>query len=103
MKKAASFTIDESNLLWLKAQAAASDAGTASSVVDRLITQARTSGTAQPGTVRSVVGTIDLLDDDPELLQADAFVRGLFDRSAAQPRVTKEARARYRTKARRRG
>jgi hypothetical protein len=103
MKKAASFTIEEANLLWLKAQAAASDAGTVSGVVDRLITEARTSGKAQPGSVRSVVGSIDLPDQDPELLQADAYVRGLFDRSATRPLVAEERQAGYKVKARRRG
>jgi hypothetical protein len=103
MKKAASFTIEEANLLWLKAQAAASDAGTVSGVVDRLITDARTSGKARPDAVRSVAGTIDLPDDDPELRQADEYVRALFERSAARPLVPKERRAGYKVKARRRG
>ena len=103
MKKAASFTIEEANLLWLKAQAAASEAGTVSSIVDRLITEARSSGRARPGAARSVVGTIDLPADDPELLGADAYVRALFDRSAGRPLQVKERRPRYAAKVRRRG
>ena len=34
-----------------------------------------------PAAIRSVVGTIDLPADDPDLAGADAYVRALFDRS----------------------
>lgn len=103
MKKPVSLTIDEANLLWLKAQAAATGSGTVSGVVDRLLTEARLAGRAQPESVRSVVGTIDLPADDPDLRKADAYVRSLFERSMQRPALVKERRPRYRAPAPRRG
>jgi len=99
MKKAASFTVDEHNLLWLKGQARATD-GTVSGIVDSLVTEARAAGRMRPGAIRSVVGTIDLSDDDPGLERADALIRSTFDRSVNRPTVVKERRSRYPTRRR---
>jgi hypothetical protein len=87
-KKAVSFTIEESNLTWLQGLAARSGSRSVSETVDRLIASARAAGTAAPP--RSVVGTIDLAADDPNLDNADAWVRSQFDRSLARPFIARE-------------
>lgn len=88
-------TLQEANLLWLKAQAAASRKGSLSEVLDRLVQDARLSGRTEA--IRSVVGTIDLpqggLDD------ADGYVRSLFDRSVRRPMLVKEEAPSYRAPA----
>ena len=89
MKKAISVTLHAENLLWLKAQAAARSGGNVSEVVDLLIREARTAGAPDRAAMRSVVGTIDLPDDDG-LAEADAHVRGLFDRSVSRPMLVRE-------------
>jgi hypothetical protein len=90
MKKAISVTIGEDNLLWLKGQAGASAGGSVSEVLDRLVRDARMSGRTDAAAVRSVVGSIDLPHDDEELAGADAYVRGVFDRSLARPMIVRE-------------
>ncbi len=90
MRTAISITVDEDNLLWLKAQAAASAKGTLSAVVDRLIAEARAQGGAATAAMQSVAGTIDLPDDDPDLEQASAYVRTLFEQSLRRRIVVKE-------------
>lgn len=77
--------------------------GNVSAVVDELITEARRSGARHPASIRSVVGTIDLPEDDPDLHGADAYVRALFDRSSRRPVLVKEKRARSSARPRRRG
>jgi hypothetical protein len=104
VKKPVSVTLDPQNVLWLKAQAAALPGRTASSIVDELVTDARLRGRINPAAVRSVAGTIDLSDSDPELKDADAYVRSVFDQSIRRPWRVKDARARDGTKSgRRRG
>jgi hypothetical protein len=58
MRKAVSITLGADNLLWLRAQAAATPSGSLSGVLDRLVTEARQAGRAAPEAIRSVVGTI---------------------------------------------
>lgn len=84
-RTAVSLTLDEGNLLWLKGRARVSVGGNLSEAVNQLIAQARTGKMGAPPVVRSVVGTIDLPDDDPELLKADDYVRELFAVSLARP------------------
>ncbi len=95
MRKPVSVTLKADNLLWLRAQAAASSRGSLSEVLDQLVTDARESGRTDARAIRSVKGTIDLPDDDPALEQADAFLRAQFDRSLRRPVLVKEPRARY--------
>ena len=105
MRKAISVTLDEVNVLWLRGQAVATAKGSLSDVLDRIVSEARTAGRASSA-VRSVRNTIDLPDDDPNLEQADAYVRALFEASVRRPVLVKEAAARYgaaRKKAKRRG
>jgi hypothetical protein len=90
MRKAVSVTLHNDNVLWLKAQAAASAKGTVSDVLDQLVTKARAEGQGDPAAVRSVAGTIDLPPDDPDLEQADAYVRSVFDRSLSRPMMVRE-------------
>ena len=84
MRKAISVTLSEDNLLWLRGQAGKATGGNVSEVVDRLVGEARQAGWADPAAVRSVVGSVDLPADDPDLQQADAYIRGLFAESAAR-------------------
>lgn len=90
MRKAISITLSQDNLLWLRGQAAHSSRGSVSELLDQIVTQARAAGWADSASVRSVVGSIDLPDDDPGLGTADAYVRGLFSSSARQPMLVRE-------------
>ena len=90
MRKAISITLDETNIVWLRGQAGASSKGSVSDVLDRLVTQARQQGHADPSAIRSVAGTIDLPDDDPDLDKANAYVQSVFDRSLRRPMLAKE-------------
>lgn len=90
MKQAISVTVEEDNLLWLRAQAAASTRGNVSEVLDRLVAEARAAGRTDAAAIRSVVGTVDLPADDADLSGADAYVRSLYDRSLGRPMLAKE-------------
>jgi len=103
MRKAVSITLQADNLLWLRAQAAATASGSLSGVLDRIVSDARQGGRAAPEAIRSVVGTIDLPDDDPELEGADAYIRSVFAASARQPLPVRERQPKMKTRNRRRG
>ena len=90
MRRAISITLHADNLVWLKGQAAVRTRGNVSEVVNALITEARAAGRTDPAAVRSVVGTIDLPDDD-ELNEAGSYVRAMFDRSLTRPMLVREA------------
>ncbi len=75
MRKAISITLSEDNLLWLRGQAARSARGSVSELLDRLVAEARHGGRTDPSAVRSVVGTVDLPDDDSDLSGADGYIR----------------------------
>ena len=100
MRKAVSITLETDNLLWLRAQAAATSRGSLSAVLDRIVEEARLAGRTEPAAVRSVAGTIDLPQDDPGLDHADAYVRSLFTASARQPIIVRERPARKRSRRR---
>ena len=89
-KTALSITLDQDNLLWLRAQTASGKGKSLSDTLDRLVTIARQAGQVAEGSVRSVAGTIDISDDDPDLASADESVRNLFDRSARLRRAAPE-------------
>ena len=92
MRKAVSVTIDEDNLLWLKAQAAATARGSLSAVLDRIVADARTQGRTAAAAMKSVAGTIDLPAGDPDLSGASSYMRTLFEASLGRPlRVRDEA------------
>jgi hypothetical protein len=101
MKKAISVTLQQENLLWLRGQAAR--AGSVSEVLDRIVSEARSGGRTEPGSVRSVAGTIDLPDDDPELSKADEYIRSVFAGSVRQPVLVRERTSRFKPTGKRRG
>lgn len=90
-KKAVSLTLGQGNWLWLKGRAGAAGSGNLSETVDQLITHARSGRLGGAPAPRSVVGSIDLPDDDPALAEADAYVRQTFAASLKRraPRVQK--------------
>lgn len=95
-KRAISVTLHPDNLTWLKARAGAVGARSVSDLLDRLVADARR---ATPGgSVRSVVGTIDIDASDRLLNRADDVLRALVDVSLRRPTRVKESRARYRTR-----
>ena len=79
-KQAVSVTLAVENLLWLRGQARTSGARSVSEILDRLVSEARTTGRVHEHSIRSVVGTIRIADSDPALLDADAAIRSLFPR-----------------------
>jgi hypothetical protein len=103
MRKAVSVTLHTDNLLWLRAQAAATSRGSLSEVLDALVSEARAGGRHDEKTMRSVVGTIDLPDDDPSLDGADAFIRAQFDRAVKRPMLVKEPTPKHAASRKRRG
>lgn len=92
-KQAISVTLDTTNLTWLKARVAAHGARSVSQLLDRLVADARSNGSAHPAT--SVVGTIDIDSSDPMLLQADAALQAVYQASLRRPLPVKEARSSY--------
>lgn len=90
MRKAISVTLSEDNLLWLRGQAVRSARGSVSELLDRLVAEARSGGRTDPSAVRSVVGTVDLPDDDPDLSGADGYIRTMFAASTREPMVVRE-------------
>ena len=93
MRKAISITLEDDNLLWLRGQAAQTTRGSVSDVLDRIVGEARTAGWADPATVKSVAGTVDLPDDDPDLAEADAYIRSMFAASSQRPMLVREKAA----------
>ena len=85
-----SLTLDENNLLWLRGRTAAAGFRSISSTLDRLVTEARTSGRLADVSIRSVAGTIDIAASDPLLEVADAMIRDQFETSLRQPLAQKE-------------
>jgi hypothetical protein len=99
-KQGISVTLETDNLLWLRTQAAAGRRRSLSETLDRLVTEARLGGRVTEGAVRSVVGTIDISEDDPDLAGADEYLSGLFQRSARQLVVVRERPPKYGARAR---
>jgi len=91
-KKAISVTLDESNVLWLKARARMSSSNNVSEALDQLVTEARMNGKAVPRPWPSLVGTIDL-KDDPELLKADEFVKAYWNEWLSAQSMANEDRS----------
>jgi hypothetical protein len=89
VKRAISVTLETDNLVWLKARAGATGLRSVSELIDRLVTRARSAGTAGP--VQSVVGTIDIDAGDPWLEEADGAVRAMFDASLRRPLIARKA------------
>ena len=75
-RRAISVTLETDNVMWLKGRAGA-EGESVSELLDQLVTSARSGNRAGPG--RSVIGTIDIDDSDPNLERADAAVRAAFE------------------------
>lgn len=102
-KQPLSVTLDEQNVLWLKGRAASTKRRSLSEALDALITAARAGG---PGAdaVRSVAGTVDIADDDPDLRLADSYVNAVVTSSIERPSIAREQAPDYgRKKGKRRG
>jgi len=95
-KVGVSVTLDDANLLWLKSRTMATKARSLSETLDLLVTAARTGGPTPPAAIRSVFGTVDIADDDPNLEGADAYVRKLTDASLSRPVTVRESPPPYR-------
>ena len=89
-KRAVSLTLEQDNLLWLKARARAEKRGSVSETLDAVIRDARAAGRVPAGSIRSVVGTIDIASDDPWLENADAEIEKLFEESLRRPSLVRE-------------
>jgi hypothetical protein len=89
-KKPLSVTLDDANLLWLKGRAAGRKKRSLSDALDEILTEARRGGIGADA-ARSVVGTIDVAEDDPGLDRADAAVRALVDESLHRPVLVRES------------
>ncbi len=93
-KQAVSVTLAVENLRWLQAQALARRSRSLSATLDQILSEAR----GRSGPARSVVGALTIDESDPELLDADRVLRGLFQGSAgartprARPPRTRKAR-----------
>jgi hypothetical protein len=99
-KHGISVTLSDDNLLWLRARTQAVKARSLSETLDGLVTEARIAGRIPEALVRSVVGTVDVAEDDPNLERADAHIRDLFSSSTGRPVLARERRARYSSAAR---
>jgi len=82
-KQAISVTLEADNLAWVRGRALAAGRLSVSEMLDRLIEDARTGG-AGSGPGRSVVGTVEVAPEDPELLTADEAIRALLAQSVAR-------------------
>lgn len=88
-KKPISVTLDEGNLLWLHGRAASTKRRSLSEALDALITAARTGGVGADA-VRSVLGTVDIAEDDPDLQFADGYITAAFTASLDRPFIARE-------------
>jgi hypothetical protein len=90
-----SVTLEADNLLWLRARATGTKRRSLSDLLDEIVTAARVA--AHGDAIRSVVGTVDIPPDDPDLERADAVIRAEFEASLARPLLLHEDKANYRT------
>jgi len=76
-RQAISVTLDEDNILWLRARAGAARLRSVSELLNQIVSMARRSKSAPH--LKSVVGTLRIAPDDCALETADAAVLELFD------------------------
>ncbi len=77
--KTVSVDLESENLIWLQARATASGARSISKTLNEVLAKVRTGGVAV--TPRSIRGTIELPESDPDLSVSQEKVRELFRRS----------------------
>jgi hypothetical protein len=94
-KRGVSVTLRDENLLWLKSRTVATKGRSLSETLDELVTAARTSRDVPAAAVRSVVGTVDIAADDPDLERADDDIRDIVTGSLARPFLVREEPPRY--------
>jgi hypothetical protein len=94
-KRPVSVTLEADNLLWLRARATGAKRRSLSDLLDEIVTAARVA--AHGDSIRSVVGTVDIPPDDPDLERANALLRAEFEASLARPLLLHEAKSVYRT------
>jgi hypothetical protein len=94
-KRGISVTLRNENLLWLKSRTLATKGRSLSETLDALVTAARTSRDVPAAAVRSVVGTVDIAADDPDLDRADDYLRDVVTGSLARPFSVREERPAY--------
>jgi hypothetical protein len=88
-KKPVSVTLEAANLLWLQGRMASRKNRSLSDALDEVLTRAR-SGAFGLEPARSVVGSVDLPADDPDLAEADRTMRALFAESLGRPLLVRE-------------
>ncbi len=88
-KTAISLTLEPTNLLWLKGRARVVSGGSLSEAVDQLIAEARAGRLGQSDPPKSVVGTIDLPDDE-SLASGSQALAALFAGSLSRPIFVQE-------------
>ncbi len=88
-----SVTLGAENLLWLRARTTGTKRRSLSDLLDEIVTAARVA--AHGDSIRSVVGTVDLPPDDPDLARAKASLRAEFEASLARPILIHEDKAAY--------
>jgi hypothetical protein len=96
MKKPISVTLSPENLLWLRAQASRGSRSV-SETLDRLLDDVRAGNGGRSLVSRSVIGTVRISPEDPELRHADDAIRELFLRSM-DPKPKSRRRAEKRVK-----
>lgn len=97
-KRAVSLTLDEDNLLWLRGRTTATGNRSLSQTVDQIVSDARQARGVPSKAVPSVVGTVKISEDDPDLERADDFIRSWMNASLARPLVVRESKAAWRRK-----
>ena len=100
-KQPLSVTLEADNLLWLRGRVAAGKQKSLSEALDTIVTAARRGHFA--GDVTSVVGTIDIAEDDPGLERADEELRAQFATSLSRPMLVRERAPRQSSKRPKRG
>ena len=96
-KTGISVTLRDENLLWLKSRTVATKGRSLSETLDELVTAARTSREVPAAAIRSVIGTVDIAADDPNLDRADDYIRDVTTGSLARPVLVREKRTVYAT------
>jgi hypothetical protein len=73
-KRAISVTLSEESLVWLRSETITERGRSLSDMLDQLVKSAR----GNAGARRSVVGQVEISDDDPTLESADAALQDAF-------------------------
>jgi hypothetical protein len=90
-RQAISVTLDADNITWLKGRAGAGGLRSLSELLNRIVTTARQSKSAPHA--RSVVGTVTICPDDPDLREADVAIQALYNASLGGSSVIRDKRS----------